>query len=401
MMKKLYVFSVRYPFTNNVECFLNEEMPYLARAFDMVVFVPLKIEVPKAKELPQNCSVTRPVFGNNLSFFFHGLFCIKSFSMIWKDFFQNGVWHDRKKLKVWLVGYFSINNILNSSIIKEVGLGLSSDDVCYFYWGKWSNILSCFWSKKAKCVSRFHGHGDLWEYDYNNYFPLRKKVTNSLMYAAHISSVGESYFKKKYPMSKTIISRLGSFDYGEKPASDVNLINIVSCSSLWPLKRVNLIMESVELLSYTIQKKIHWIHIGGVGEDLKKLTEAANQKRSKNLTISLMGSIPHDQVIEHYKTSPCDLFVNLSTSEGVPVSIMEAISFDIPIVATDVGGTSDVVAKDKSGQLVSPNPSAQEVADAMLFVLNNIDMYHPHRYWNEYFNADKNYTKFAEFLNSI
>ena len=32
-----------------------------------------------------------------------------------------------------------------------------------------------------------------------------------------------------------------------------------------------------------------------------------------------------------------DLFVNMSLSEGIPVSIMEAISFGIPIIATNVG----------------------------------------------------------------
>lgn len=55
-----------------------------------------------------------------------------------------------------------------------------------------------------------------------------------------------------------------------------------------------------------------------------------------------------------YSEHPVDVFINLSTNEGVPVSIMEAISFDIPIVATDVGGTSEIVT-DETGILVSSN----------------------------------------------
>ena len=40
-----------------------------------------------------------------------------------------------------------------------------------------------------------------------------------------------------------------------------------------------------------------------------------------------------------------DLFINTSSSEGVPVSIMEALSVGIPIIATDVGGTKEIVTK--------------------------------------------------------
>ena len=44
-MKKLYIFPVKYPFTNNIECFLHDEVPYLAKNFEEVIFVPLKKEI--------------------------------------------------------------------------------------------------------------------------------------------------------------------------------------------------------------------------------------------------------------------------------------------------------------------------------------------------------------------
>ena len=46
-----------------------------------------------------------------------------------------------------------------------------------------------------------------------------------------------------------------------------------------------------------------------------------------------------------------DLFVNMSLSEGIPVSIMEAISFGIPIIATNVGGNAEIV-NDETGVLI-------------------------------------------------
>ena len=47
-------------------------------------------------------------------------------------------------------------------------------------------------------------------------------------------------------------------------------------------------------------------------------------------------------------------FVNVSESEGIPVSIMEAASFGIPIIATDVGGTSEIV-DNSNGFLIENN----------------------------------------------
>lgn len=400
-MSRLYVFSVRFPFTNIVECFLNEEVPYLASEFDEVIFIPLKKEVNISRPLPINCNVIEPIFSNKFMFFIRGLFCFRSFRLLWSDFFRNKVWADISKLKVWLVGYITINSILNSKVLRRIERSLNPQDVCYFYWGKWSNALSIFWKDKARCVSRFHGWGDLWEADYNEYFPIRKYVMSSLRYAVHISSVGEQYFKKKYSNCKMVIHRLGSFDNGERPESQKDSINIISCSSLWPLKRVDLIIESVCELSKITDKPICYTHIGGSSTEVDRMKFFANTKHNDNLEIRFMGSMPHDEVLQYYKTHICDIFVNLSTTEGVPVSIMEAISFNIPTIATNVGGSSDVVKNGVSGELVSKNPSPKDVASAILKVLNNMAKYQPRKYWDENFNASKNYTNFAKFLKNI
>jgi glycosyltransferase involved in cell wall biosynthesis len=47
--------------------------------------------------------------------------------------------------------------------------------------------------------------------------------------------------------------------------------------------------------------------------------------------------------LDFYTEQPFDLFVNVSASEGVPFSIMEAFSVGIPVMATNVGGTGEIV----------------------------------------------------------
>ena len=108
--------------------------------------------------------------------------------------------------------------------------------------------------------------------------------------------------------------------------------------------------------------------------------------------------ISHDDVMNYYKEHHFDLFINMSTSEGVPVSIMEAMSFGIPILATDVGSTAEEVPE-QVGELLSPNPSIEEITTKIRLILSS--KYSPREFWNKNYNADKNYSEFANMLYNL
>ena len=74
---------------------------------------------------------------------------------------------------------------------------------------------------------------------------------------------------------------------------------------------------------------------------------------------------------------------------------MEAISFGIPVVATNVGGTSEVVTE-KTGVLVSANPTAEDVAEAISGVQQK--SLRPREFWFQNYNADINYSEFSNKL---
>ncbi len=50
-----------------------------------------------------------------------------------------------------------------------------------------------------------------------------------------------------------------------------------------------------------------------------------------------------------------DLVVQSSSTEGMPNVILESLLMEVPVVATDVGGTSEVVQHDYSGLLIEPD----------------------------------------------
>jgi glycosyltransferase involved in cell wall biosynthesis len=65
-----------------------------------------------------------------------------------------------------------------------------------------------------------------------------------------------------------------------------------------------------------------------------------------------------------------DLLVQSSFTEGMPNVILEAAYLGVPIVATDVGGTGEVIEHGVSGWLVKPRSRAELVAGIRHFLQN-------------------------------
>jgi colanic acid/amylovoran biosynthesis glycosyltransferase len=395
-MKSLYLFTAQYPYSR-IENFLEDEIHFHLERFDKVYVIPSDGDRECERQVPDGCIVYNPlsISSNKFAYLLKGFFSFKTIHLFANDFFRSKVYQSKKKIKLWRTAVLSLNNYLHNKTLKEIAKNLTPDDVCYFYWGTGINKISIIWRGKAHFVSRFHGEWDLWEESSDNYAPLRQEIAGALDKAVLISRKGESYFKKHYSNCPTAFYPLGSQDYGVGPVGkDDNVLRVISCSTVYPLKRVPLIFESLNISRFA---KIEWTHIGG-GPHFEELKAKVEAEKNDHLTVNLLGSMIHDEVMEYYKCHRFDVFVNLSTNEGVPVSIMEAISFDIPVIATNVGGTSDVVPKEV-GELVSANPTIMEVSTALCKVKES--SYLPREFWHTHYNAEVNYTAFAEMLKGL
>jgi glycosyltransferase involved in cell wall biosynthesis len=102
-----------------------------------------------------------------------------------------------------------------------------------------------------------------------------------------------------------------------------------------------------------------------------------------------------------YSSVPVVLFINVSSSEGVPVSIMEAMSFGIPVMATDAGGTSELVSE-KTGLLINIDIAPQELAYKIEELISRPDLSKLRRgareIWENKSMADKVYPAFINHL---
>ena len=87
--------------------------------------------------------------------------------------------------------------------------------------------------------------------------------------------------------------------------------------------------------------------------------------------VTFTGYIPHKHLINHYRQA--DMLVNTSFSEAFGMSLIEAMACQVPVVATRVGGMTEIVEEGKTGILVESG-NAPELAKAILYILSDEDL---------------------------
>ena len=123
-----------------------------------------------------------------------------------------------------------------------------------------------------------------------------------------------------------------------------------------------------------------------------------------NICVDFRGNISNGELLRNYSNEQFDLLLNVSESEGIPVSIMETMSFGIPCIATDVGGTKEIVTDKYNGILLEKNFEPEILAQWICkFIEMPSDEYMQYRNnartsWANKYNAEKNYEMFMKKL---
>lgn len=407
-MKSLVILTNRFPYPPGEE-FLTNEVNELSKFFLDIKVYPTnsQFEVNQQKQVPENVEVISTVQSRSEKFGRVGRL-LKLFSdfqaLKWllKEWPIASLFGPKAILK--LINWTAIASEMKKNILKSDLLLNKKETVFYSYWLTPSATALAMLKEtnpEIKAVSRVHG-GDLYlERHHPPYLPNQGRVISILDQTFSISENGKDYLEKHHPNArgKISVSRLGTknarpFTFSTEKAET---LKIVSCSYLKPVKRIHLLVEALKECSIPIE----WVHIGD-GPERGKIEDQI-RGLPENISVQLLGNLSNNEVIGHYQKQPYDLFINVSESEGIPVTIMEAFSFGISVIATDVGGTSELV-NHENGYLLPKEFSTSTLA-GLLTDFHKLDREsqsqkakNAYQTWNEHYNAEKNYHQFAEIL---
>lgn len=110
------------------------------------------------------------------------------------------------------------------------------------------------------------------------------------------------------------------------------------------------------------------LYIGGNG-DIDQAKKLAEQLGIKN-QVEFLGWVSGDDKLRYLKSA--DVFVLPSYNEGLPMSVLEAMAWQKPVVTTKVGGIPELIIDSCDGLLIDPG-NIKQLSDAILKLHNNLD----------------------------
>lgn len=142
-------------------------------------------------------------------------------------------------------------------------------------------------------------------------------------------------------------------------------INFVSLGRICKRKGAFDLIEAFAKLAPEHREKSE-LTLAGIGEveEARSLAESLNIKQN----INFPGWV--DPVERGKLLSKADVFVLPSYNEGLPMALLEAMSWGLPVITTPVGGIPEVVSHNETGWLVNPG-DVEQLATAAQSLIEN------------------------------
>jgi len=410
-IRRLFFFSGSFPFWVG-EQFVDDEMHELCTSFDEVIVICISDPDVKAKAKRDFPKITSHYVEINLNKFekllsLRYLFFKDVIGEVWRMILNKKYKNKLLILKIILLDYAKARKIYFEAK-KIVNLYVSDQNdknLFYSYWHDIRAIGMIMLKKqfsKSKFIARAHRWDIYFEENTPQYLTFKNKLFQDLNATILISEDASTYIKSKFPNieKKITVQKLGKNNNRKPSFKKINFqeIMICSCSTLTGVKCVDKIITTLALIG---KKNIKWVHFGD-GPLMKRLKERATSEL-QNISFEFMGNRENSEILDFYNNNHIDLFINLSSSEGIPVSIMEAFSSGIPVLATNVGGVKEII-NNKNGYLIDKDLECQKISSIIENHLNlnseksSLMRKNAYEYWRINYNASNNYKRFSNYI---
>ena len=406
-MSRLFLLTNSYPFGKG-EDFITAELPF-AQEFDpsFTIISTHANGQPLTKEVPDGARVIalqdgdgKPSLAAYLGLLANPYVIGELFSLLKKGLFTPARAHAAL--------YFARKSARIEDQIKTLCWDQKEDIILYSYWLYDAALAAARLAKRLRkqgcrvtLLSRAHGFDLYPARNKLHYLPFRRQLFHQEEAVFPCSAKGTQFLQQAYPgqANKIHTSYLGTAPGGMSAAKAP--FHLVSCSNLLAVKRLDLLINALKLIDFPLK----WTHMGDgeLREELGRQTAAL----PPHIDVCFCGQISNQEVRDFYQSASPSAFINVSSSEGLPVTIMEAASFGLPVIATDVGGNAEGVMDGQSGVLLPADPSPNEVAEAItrLYKMKEHDYRNTClaslKLWEEKFDAQSNYKAFYQSIGEI
>ncbi len=143
-------------------------------------------------------------------------------------------------------------------------------------------------------------------------------------------------------------------------------VRVLAVGQLMKRKGYDVLIEAAKIAKER-NSDILWTIVGEGSE--RPILEELIQKYGLQETVILDGAQPHEKIPNYLSTSdiftlPCVIGTD-KTRDGIPVALMEAMAWQLPVVSTNIVGLPELISSGHDGILVAPD-SPLELAEAVI-----------------------------------
>tara|TARA_X000001036_G_scaffold279691_1_gene259782 strand:- start:1230 stop:2372 length:1143 start_codon:yes stop_codon:yes gene_type:complete len=213
-----------------------------------------------------------------------------------------------------------------------------------------------------------------------------------------VSNWGVSDEKIKVIYNGTIIDSTQDLDSELTPDN----LKFITVGRLAPWKNINIMLEAFSV--YKKQNNRFTFYIVGSGPEEKTLKNLS-KKLNLEKEVVFTGQLKKDALSECYQNS--NIYIQGSSYEGLPHVILEAISHNLSIISTPIGGTNEVLLGGKNGWIWelrdSFKPQKRDLINIIEEMTDNVkkDILLKENAMNhlrEFFNEEENLNSYKEIL---
>ncbi|MEY8324121.1 glycosyltransferase [Lachnospiraceae bacterium 54-11] len=418
MKRNIYIFTDNFPYGSAEKSFLLPEIGILQENYNIAIISGARESERAKKELETSLAPEIKVFHHSKEDVNGFEVCKYIFSFL----LFNGTRQEIKNIflsRKNIIGrvekslyFFARAKKFKDWLEKESIIDKNDKGVIYSYWYN-HRVLGFQMMRKEypylKILTRAHGY-DLYkerrEYSWQPYKTVMDTVLDKIIF---ISEHGLKYYLQNFNMNEHKMKKYEICKIGV--GAQRTCINhqrhvpflLVSCSSVIPLKRVEMIIDALAEIN---EFDVKWVHFGD-GLKFDEVRKRAQLKLGdkKNIKYEFKGYMDNRQILLYYAEEMPDCFITVSSTEGSPVSVQEALAFGTPMIGTAVGGIPEMI--NGNGILLDGNPLIENIVSAIneIVFLDDAKYYDmrkkSYQIWKEDYNQTENIKRFMEILDNL